>query len=341
MFIFSNIWLGFIFLSLVTIQFEYNYSGIIYILTLCLIASLVNLCIGFLMADNSVENKVIDFNIKKSSFFLIGTVLLGMLVPILNMRLNGFSINNFFDFNSFLEMNNQMAVNRYSGVHKTSTSLQILMVFEYFSPIVGGYHFASTENKSTKIIGLIGFLPAVCNILVQNTKSELLSCIFLFMSTVIIANIYLNKKIHVKIRTIVRIILVVLGTVSGLIVTMLFRIGTINEQNIQTVLNKFLVYAFGHIPVFDEWIKNYQGLSEYGFGTKTFIGIFNVLGLSERIQGVYSEYIYVEGFPANVYTVFRGMIEDFGVVGSVLFFVVIAGVISFGYYSLAKKNHIY
>lgn len=340
-FIFSNIWLIFIFLGLLTIQFDYNYSGILYILSLCLAGFLVNICIGNLLSENFKENKYIEFNSYKGSLILLSTILLGMLVPILNMRLNGFSISSFFDFNSFLEMNNQMAVNRYSGVHKTSTAMQILMIFEYFSPIVGGYHFASSERGKNKLLGLMGFLPAICNMLVQNTKSELLSSIFLFISSMIIANIYLNKNFHVKLRNVLKIIVVILVTFLGLIFTMLFRIGTITEQNVQIVLNKFLVYAFGHIPTFDDWLGNYHGMSEYGFGTNTFIGIFNFLGVSERIQGVYSDYITVEGFPANIYTAFRGLIEDFGVLGSIIFFVFIMGIVVFAYYSLARRKNIY
>lgn len=341
MFIFSNIWLILIFLSLTTIQFEYPYIGIIYVLFLCFIGFLVNLFIGNLLGGSSNEFKYIDFNAKMSGYILLSTILLGMLVSILNMRLNGFSINSFFDFSSFLEMNNQMAVNRYSGIHKTNTTLQILMIFEYLAPIIGGYHFASTENKKDKLLGLMGFLPSICNMLVQNTKNELISSIFLFISAMIIAIIYLNKKIHIKIQNIFKVTLVAIVVVSGFIFTMLFRLGSINSQNIQIVLNKFLVYSFGQIPTFDYWLGNYHGTVEYGFGSNTFIGIFNVLGLSERIQGVYSEYVNVEGFSANIYTVFRGMIEDFGVMGSVLFFVIISGIISFAYYSLAKKNHIY
>lgn len=340
-FIFSNIWLSFIFLSLLTIQFQYNYAGILYILSLCLLGFTINLFIGNLLNNSLKKPNYIEFKMQKSSFILLSTILLGMMVPLLNMRLNGFSISNFFDFNAFLEMNNQMAVNRYSGVHQTNSVMQILLIFEYFSPIVGGYHFASSKDKKNKLFGLMSFLPAICNMLIQNTKSELLSSIFLFISTMIIGNVYLDKELHVKFRNVVKIIILIMGTFLGLILTMLFRIGTINEQNVQVVLNKFLVYALGQVPTFDNWLGNYQGVNQYGFGTNTFIGIFNFFGFSERIQGVYSEYILIEGFPANIYTAFRGMIEDFGILGSIIFFVLIMGTIVFAYYSLTMRRNIY
>lgn len=340
-FIFSNLWLSFIFLALLTIQFKYNYAGISYIVILCVIGFLVNVYIGSLFNESCARNDYSEFHTAKSSWILISTICLGMLVPILNMQLNGFSINNFLNFDSFLEMNNQMAVNRYNGIHKTNTMLQLLMIFEYFSPIAGGYHFASSKDKRNKFFGIMGFLPALSNMLVQNTKSELLSSIFLFVSAMIVANIYLNKKIHVKIRDVFKSIMVVVIIFIGLILTMLFRLGSITPQNVQVILNKFLVYAFGHVPAFDDWFGKYQGISDYGFGTNTFIGFFNFIGVSERVQGVYSEYILVEGFSANVYTAFRGMIEDFGITGSVGFFMILMTVVAFSYHSLVRRTNIY
>lgn len=340
-FLFSNIWLFFLFSSLMFIEFEYNYQGVMYILLLCLIGFILNLYIGKIVIENTKRKNYVEFNKHKSGFILLGVISLGMLVPILNIRLNGFSISNFLNFDAFLEMNNQMAVNRYSGVHRTSTMMQILMVFEYLSPIIGGYHFASVNDKKNKFLGLLGFLPALSNILVQNTKSELLGSMFFFIASMMIANVYLGKDIRVKFSSLIKWILTLFGALSGLILTMLFRIGEITSQNIQTVLNKFLIYAFGQVPTFDYWLGNYQGTLVHGLGVNTFIGIFNFLGISTRIRGIYSEYVVVEGFPANIYTVFRGLIEDFGVLGSIMFFSLIMGIVIFSYYSLIRRNNIY
>ncbi|WP_237342657.1 O-antigen polymerase [Weissella jogaejeotgali] len=340
-FLFSNIWLFFLFSSLAFVKFEYNYHGVFYITSLCLVGFVLNLYIGKVVGENVKKKNFIGFNIHKSNFILLGVVSLGMLVPFLNIRLNGFSISSFLSFDDFLEMNNQMAVNRYNGAHKTSTVMQILMVFEYLSPIIGGYHFASVNNKKNKLLGLLGFLPALSNILVQNTKSEFLSSMFFFVSSMMIANVYLGKDFRIKFSSLVKWTLTLLGALSGLILTMLFRIGEITSQNVHTVLNKFLIYAFGHVPTFDYWLGNYHETFGHGLGINTFIGIFNFLGISTRIRGVYSEYIIVEGFPANIYTVFRGLIEDFGVIGSFIFFSFIMGIVIFSYYSLIKRNNIY
>lgn len=339
-FIFSNIWLGFIFFANATIKFDYSYLGMAYIMILCLIGFFVNIYVGSLFNNTYFIKSDTQFNSAISKFILFSTISLGMLVPILNMRLNGFSLSSFSNFDAFLDMNNQMAVNRYSGIHKTSTLLQILMIFAYFAPIVGGYHFASSKDTKNKLIGIMGLIPTLCDLLVQNTKSELLSSILLFLSASFVANVYLNKKIYFKIKNIIMILVSGSAVFTLLILTMLFRVGEVTPDKFQVILNKFLVYAFGNIPTFDDWIVKYQESGNYGFGKNTFIGIFNFLGFSDRIQGVYSEYILVEGFPANIYTAFRGMIQDFGIIGSVIFFAVLMISVSFAYHSLIRRINV-
>ena len=57
-------------------------------------------------------------------------------------------------------------------------------------------------------------------------------------------------------------------------------------------------------------------------GYKTFMGISNLLGIEERVQGIYPEYLNIgkNGFYgiSNVYTIFRPLVEDVGEAGTML-----------------------
>lgn len=57
-------------------------------------------------------------------------------------------------------------------------------------------------------------------------------------------------------------------------------------------------------------------MQDYSFGAMTFLGISNVLGVVQRVQGVYTALL---GTSSNVYTVFRGIVEDFGIIGGIIF----------------------
>jgi len=101
---------------------------------------------------------------------------------------------------------------------------------------------------------------------------------------------------------------------------MVFRTGEVSEKTILEISEKFGTYALGHFHCFDIWFTSYEPTS-YSFGTKTFMGISNILGLEDRTQGIYAEFMQVgkNGYYgiSNVFTSFRPLIEDFGEAGSI------------------------
>ena len=59
------------------------------------------------------------------------------------------------------------------------------------------------------------------------------------------------------------------------------------------------------------------------YGVMTFFGVANLLGIAERQPGVYRDFVYFgqnnEDLHTNVYTIFRMLIDDFGIVGALVF----------------------
>ena len=98
------------------------------------------------------------------------------------------------------------------------------------------------------------------------------------------------------------------------------------------MISYFASYAFGFLYSYSDWCAfelgrhsdmTYDRLSR-GYGYFTAPPIMRALG-SKRVLpvGVYSEF-YNEGpITSNIYTVFRGLIIDFGVVGALIFMFVL------------------
>ena len=66
------------------------------------------------------------------------------------------------------------------------------------------------------------------------------------------------------------------------------------------------------------WMKNYHftGLS---FGTNTFSGPLDNLGIIEREIGYYTDRVVLSStLYTNIYTAFRGMIQDFSIPGTLI-----------------------
>ena len=102
---------------------------------------------------------------------------------------------------------------------------------------------------------------------------------------------------------------------------MVFRTGEVSEKTILQISEKFVSYALGHMHNIDFWFTSYQP-TELTWGSHTFLGISNLLGIEERVQGIYPEFNNVgkNGFfgISNTFTIFRPLVEDFGEAGAMV-----------------------
>jgi len=120
------------------------------------------------------------------------------------------------------------------------------------------------------------------------------------------------------------------------------------DQDLEYIFQKLKIYlmsyAFAHLYAFSDWFGGYIGSqslmqfddlhneSEYGF--YTFMAIFRALG-SERYvpPGVFDEYYaYQEVIKSNIYTMYRGVILDFGIFGSLIFSFLLGFLLNFSYF---------
>ena len=75
------------------------------------------------------------------------------------------------------------------------------------------------------------------------------------------------------------------------------------------------------------WIINSNNLfwhnNQMRYGVLTFFGVANALGIAKRNTGIYRDFTYFgrldKTMRSNVYTIFRMLIDDFGIVGALVF----------------------
>jgi oligosaccharide repeat unit polymerase len=75
---------------------------------------------------------------------------------------------------------------------------------------------------------------------------------------------------------------------------------------------------FGHISAFSTWMRDYHytGLS---FGSNTFSGPLDLIGIQEREIGYYKRDVFLSSsLYTNIYTVFRGLLQDFSIPGTLV-----------------------
>lgn len=271
-------------------------------------------------------------------YFLIVLIALGILGWVYQVYYNGFSLNDFGSVDSLASMNNSIAVERYSGQTKSNFIIKIASIIDYLSPLCGGFLFPYAKTLTKKRICAISLLPIVLVMLFSNGKSGFISSIILYIGAYFISYLYMHKDAPaIKIKRLVACLILGVLLVLLLLITMMLRIGRVDVSTFEVVTDKFMIYAFGEIQAFDYWFSTQNNHYQYSAGVQTFMSIFDTLGIVDRVQGVYELIPNAQG---NVFTVFRGIIEDFGKVGGLLFINICGNLIGYNYERIKVARHL-
>lgn len=318
--IFSAMWIFFaggvlLLQNIIVLRFE----GILFIL-ICITAFTLGtiFCDSFYTAKPS--NVQVTFNKQLATPLLIILLIGATVNPIYSIVLHGFSLQVLLDMRELLEMNKDISADRYAGVEVYSVFNQFFLIFSYAAPVFGGFCFRMV-NKYVKVICILTLIPGTFIALTQSMKMGMMTSFILWFASYIVCSYTYGLPIRIKPRILLRFAFIIAGFLFVLFISMVFRTGEISERTIHQISERFVTYAFGHMHCFDMWYTTYVP-TDISFGSKTFMGITNLLGIEKRIQGIYTEFYQIgkNGFygMANVFTVFRPLIEDFGEVGTTL-----------------------
>lgn len=324
-------------------DYEYSFYGVLWMMAAMILFSIGGLFANGLKTNKTnrlIENKTIKIKEQLSHKFLAVSMILGSFYFIEFYFRNGLSLNQLLDLDSLMDLNNSIAVERSSGNSgQVSFISRFFLVFTYLSPLIGGFNINFMRSKKSKVFCFLSLMPAFLIILVQNTKAVWIASIFLFISGYLTSNIKLNKSLPKLLFKKIFWISAGFFTFIGInYLSMILRVGYFDESIIGTINKKFTLYALGHIPAFDIWFSDNLRSIDYNFGVKTFYGIADFIGLSERVRGIYVDQVSWSGWSTNVYTAFRPLIDDFGPYLSLTFMLLMGFIMSYIFYMVKNKN---
>lgn len=301
--------------------YEWGYKGVLwlYIMMFFLVASWY---IGKKTTENKNDVNYEDYDnnytISNIAWMLLDVlIILGIIKWIYEISLNGFHLRDFFSLNSLATMNNSFAVARYSGGANQNQVTQILNIAVYAAPLIGGFALNFSQEMKQKWNCICSVFPALLVTLTVNTKATLIGAIILYISGYMTSYHLKNKEgIRLKPKIVLTVIVVIIGFALLMVFSMMLRIGEISGRTFAIVMRKLVIYIFGNVQTFDVWLSDYWKDSTFTNGGMTFLGVSSSLGLMTRVQGVYTS---LQGTSSNVFTAFRGIIEDYGSVGGIIF----------------------
>lgn len=294
----------------------------------------------------------------RSSFFsssalyrsLYGMAVSSMILIVLDLNVQGISASGFIS--SFYVSSNEYMVLRYSGDVEANLFASWGNVFAYVCPIIGGLlHVGVQSRLSRAVVMLASFLPAILILLVQAAKGLFLLAIIEYIGSIIMVRVLLDVRPHVNFKSAIDLIPKLAIGFPFLVIAFIAR-GLYEEADAAYVFSElwkyFLSYAFTHIYAFSDWFAFYVGrpatnnyaVEGLSLGYYNYISLFRVFGVDRPyIPGVYAEYLALDGLrPGNIYTVFRGAIQDFGVAGSLVYFMLLGWVFSGAFYVMLRSS---
>ncbi len=211
----------------------------------------------------------------------------------------------------------------------------------YLSAMLGGFYYVAHEETLLRYLAFLPFIPAISIAYCVTTKLSFLLPLLFWVGSYLAAKVYFRRIITRK--TLLRFMAACVGICLLLAILILARwkswspaaASGIPFYGLTGFWNYTLTMVVGHIVAFSHWFPTYiQSIPEgYGWGRYTFAGIFNFLGYSVRTP---AESVVLFPGPynlSNVYTVFRPLLLDFGLFGSLIIFY-LAGF--FGEYSYSR-----
>jgi len=220
-----------------------------------------------------------------------------------------------------------LSVERYAG-EPPPLLARVLVMWLFPAALLSGIAFRVLKTRKERVLCFLVLIPTVFLSLMQASRANTLIVVALGLSG------YLSMRAATardKQRLITRRSLAVVAASVLLGLTFFFVVDALRSHDqdkeiaIATDWNRARYFSLGYLAVFSHWANLPEGPASlhFGLGTYTLGVVLDSIGLRARLVGVYSEYVTLEDGESNIYTAFRGLIEDFSLPGAAVFCILI------------------
>ncbi len=321
-------WLGCLVVPLVLAPDFYVVPAAVWVITFFAIIFIAGTVLGsrttlYRVDESHLPNTKVGVDIVTFRFYLMISATIGMLAVIVLLRSKGHSVQVLTSVNSLGVISREFAIARYQDDFVPPFVARILMASVYFSGLTGGTLYAMGKRRPDYVISFIPFIPALLYGAVLTSRAPVLYTMLLWVSA-FLAMLIFCKKGNIELFTlgnIFRVCIGIGGIVGLFILFSMLRYDMLSLAFVADIFFRLRVWFFGYLAGFSQWYDGaYMFTSDFGFGRYTFSGIFSSLGLFKREMGIFTDFRQISDIAEgiNVYTLFRGLLEDFGLIGTVI-----------------------
>jgi oligosaccharide repeat unit polymerase len=265
---------------------------------------------------------------------------IGLVAPWSLLASRGESPSVFLSLDSLARVGRDFSVARYLEGYQEPIPVRIGLMAVYGAALMGGLLLGQRDlPRRRRLTGLLPIVPAAGVTLVQTTKSDL------YITLILIGSSFLTTRVRasrLSWKALIPLSLVLVILIPTSIAVSLNRYGfsAANSVQVNEVTYRTEVTAFGSLPAFTYWFDHMSPSTQLTWGTSSFFGPSSYLPGNTRVNGVYTDFVSLGyGATTNVYTIYRGLIEDFSLPGALLAMFVL-GLASRIAYVRVKAGHL-
>lgn len=334
--LFSLAWFFFSIIPLIMVyNVPVNPVGIIFIFILIFSFSLSSIPFNWKYAmevNKKKESTLLSFNTELIRYIFYLSIVLSLIFSFYFVLSNGFSLELFVV--DFIGTSARYAALRGNDYLEYGLLGTLSIFFTYFSALLGGV-IAFFKTKGLVKLGtfFLSVLPSLFAMLTQSSKLIFFVAVVFYLSSTLLMKVFSGKYKLFSLSDSFKVIILSLIILPLLILAFVSREGYNNFDNsseaVDLLLPTFNSYFFGSFYAFSDFFSYYLGIDsvcvyniEYpNYGYYSFKSIFDTFGGTKVFPpGYYSDYyIYKDMLSTNIYSAFRGILQDFGFLGSIIF----------------------
>jgi oligosaccharide repeat unit polymerase len=216
----------------------------------------------------------------------------------------------------------QLAIARNAGTWTEPAVARVLTAATFLAALLSGVLIGIRKSGSGRWFSLAALLPSVTITVILTTKSSLLIPIALGVSAYLATSVATGRAPALTWRRFLVLASLLAVLVAAFIgIQMVRYAGWAQQGRMLYVVQLLWLDSFPYMGVFSSWAQaNALSASLHpSLGQYTFAGAFDLLHIHTRVAGLYTDQVQIDGAGYNIYTAFRGLIEDFTVPGALLF----------------------
>jgi oligosaccharide repeat unit polymerase len=217
-----------------------------------------------------------------------------------------------------LQLGTEFSTLRYMGVDAVPRSVTFAQYVTFPAAALGGLLAASSVRRRARLISILPLFAALAGGMVVAARAGILLAVVMWIGSFVAVKLWMTGGGFVpSLRRWVPLGIVVAAALAGAYILLQYLRAGVEEQfTLFPLVRHAFASAIGSIAAFCAWVGSAPDLSP-ALGAYTFAGPLDILGLVPRVQGLYFVTVaFPSGDGTNIYTIFRGLIEDFGVAGA-------------------------